>query len=55
MKEKQPRRCETCGMGFRPMTDALWRIVQIEHNLMSLRHTPELRERFRQKVLGSLK
>jgi len=40
---KTRRHCETCGKNFRPMTDAQWDVVKLEHDLMSLRHPESLR------------
>lgn len=39
--QKKPRRCELCGKGFRPMTDAHWRNAKVLHEQTSNRHRSE--------------
>ena len=50
-RQKTPRRCETCRKDFRPITDAQWRHVKFEHDLLKERHPLEMREWFREEWL----
>ena len=36
--KKIPRKCDTCGKQFKPMTEKLWKINKYMHDTMSLKH-----------------